>query len=93
VEAPRALIGRILDRLDLTPNESKACEVSTLKESFRFLGFEIHIREDRNKGSVYPYVRPTKKAMTKIRGEVTRLTRRHFPPVPLEGAEVFKSSL
>jgi group II intron reverse transcriptase/maturase len=81
--APRALIVRILDRLDLTLNETKTREVHALEESFNFLGFEIGMKKNWKTGGLYPHVQPSRKSLGKIKGEVTRLTRRQMTPVPL----------
>jgi RNA-directed DNA polymerase len=81
--APRALIVRILDRLDLTLNETKTREVNALEESFNFLGFEIGMKKNWKTGRLYPHVQPSRKSLGKIKGEVTRLARRQMTPVPL----------
>ena len=81
--APRALIVRILDRLDLTLNETKTREVNAKEESFNFLGFEIGMKKNWKTGTLYPHVQPSRKSLGKIKGEITRLTRRQMTPVPL----------
>lgn len=83
VDAPLARIRHILDRLDLTLNESKTHIVDARQDSFTFLGFELRVRKGRKTGKRYAHVCPSPKSLTKIKGRIKQLTTRNRTPIPL----------
>lgn len=83
VEAPLATVRRVLDRLDLTLNESKTRIVDARKESFTFLGFEIRVSKSWRSGKSYPHVCPAPKSLAKIKERIKQQTDRRLTPVPL----------
>ncbi len=84
VEAPLAAVRHVLDRLDLTLNESKTHIVDARQESFIFLGFEIGVSKSWRSGKSYPHVCPAPKSLAKIKERITQLTARERTPIPLE---------
>lgn len=54
VDVPLAMVRQVLDRLDLTLNESKTRIVDARKESFNFLGFAIRVSKSWKSGKSYP---------------------------------------
>jgi RNA-directed DNA polymerase len=84
VDAPLARIRHILDRLDLTLNESKTHIVDARQDSFNFLGFEIKVSKSWKSGKRYAHVCPAPKSLAKIKERVTRLTARERTTIPLE---------
>ena len=75
VATPLATIRRILERLELTLNESKTRVVDANVEPFRFLGFELKTQLSA-KGVRYPYIEPSDKAVAKIKGRLCDITAR-----------------
>jgi group II intron reverse transcriptase/maturase len=75
---------QILERLELSLNETKTKIVNAHKEKFDFLGFSIWMGESRRTGKVYPHVQPLKKALQKIKDRLTELTKRARTIMPLE---------
>ncbi|MCF6266667.1 MAG: group II intron reverse transcriptase/maturase, partial [Desulfuromusa sp.] len=65
-EQPMALLQHVMGRLDLTLNE-----VNTYEERFDFLGFEIRMGKSQRTGKYYSHVQPSKKAIEKIKDQVT----------------------
>ena len=84
VDAPLAAVQHVLDRLDLTLNESKTHIVDARQESFNFLGFEIRVSKGLKSGKSYPHVCPAPKSLAKIKERITQLTGRERTPIPLE---------
>jgi RNA-directed DNA polymerase len=84
VDAPLARIRYILDRLDLTLNETKTHIVDARQDSFNFLGFAIRLRKGRKTGKRYTHVCPSAKSLAKIKGRIKQLTARERTPIPLE---------
>ena len=84
VGAPLARIRYILDRLDLTLNESKTHVVDARQDSFNFLGFEIRVSKGRKSGKRYAHVCPSPKSLAKIKERMKQLTTRNRTPIPLE---------
>ncbi|PIX55237.1 MAG: group II intron reverse transcriptase/maturase [Zetaproteobacteria bacterium CG_4_9_14_3_um_filter_54_145] len=72
----------ILDRLELTLNETKTKVVNAWDESFGFLGFEVRMNLGRS-GKAYPHIQPSKSAVKRINAKVTALTQRNLTPIPL----------
>lgn len=84
VDAPLARIRHVLDRLDLTLNESKTHIVDARQESFNFLGFEIKVSKSWKTGKRYAHVGPAPKSLAKIKERVKQLTTRERTPIPLD---------
>ena len=83
-DEPVAMVRRVLDRLDLTLNETKTRIVDARKESFNFLGFEIRVSKSWRSGGQYPHVCPAAKAFAKIKERMKQQTDRRLTPVPLK---------
>ncbi len=71
-----AVLRQILERLELTLNETKTKRVNAYEGKFDFLGFEIWIGKSRRTGNHYAHVQPSKKSLKTIKDRVTTLTRR-----------------
>ena len=78
------VLRQILERLELTLNETKTKTVNAYKEKFDFLGFSIWMGKSRKTGNSYPHVQPSKKALQAIKDRVTALTKRERTVKPLE---------
>lgn len=78
------VLRQILERLELTLNETKTKTVNAYKEKFDFLGFSIWMGKSRKTGNNYPHVQPSKKALQAIKDRVTVLTKRERTVKPLE---------
>ena len=83
-DAPLAAVRHVLDRLDLTLNESKTRIVDARQESFIFLGFEIRMSKSRRSGKRYTHICPAAKSLAKIKERITQMTGRERTPIPLE---------
>ena len=79
-----AVLGQILERLELTLNAEKTKIVNAFKGRFDFLGFAIWMGKSRTTGNYYPHVQPSKKSLRVIKDRVTDLTRRVRTAKPLE---------
>lgn len=84
VDTPLAAVRHVLERLDLTLNESKTHIVDARQESFNFLGFEIRVSKGLKTGKSYPHVCPAAKSLAKIKERTTQMTARELTPIPLE---------
>jgi len=84
VEAPMAAVRQVLNRLDLTLNETKTRVVDAKQESFNFLGFAIGVSKSLKDGRRYSRVCPALKSLAKIKDRITQLTVRNRTAVPLE---------
>ena len=84
VDAPLAAIRHIMQRLDLTLNETKTHIVDAKQESFNFLGFEIRVSKGLKSGKEYPHVSPAPKSLAKVKQRIKQLTARERTPIPLE---------
>jgi group II intron reverse transcriptase/maturase len=75
-------IKAVLGELGLSLNESKTKVVDAREEEFNFLGFTIGIKRSIRTGKAFPLIRPSKKAMKRIRAEIKTLTsaRKHAVP-------------
>jgi hypothetical protein len=78
-----AVVRQVLERLGFALNESKTRMVNARKEGFTFLGFKIRMGRSRRTGRLYPLVQPSRKALKKIKADVTALTLRRMTPMPL----------
>lgn len=85
VEEPLSIIRYVLERLDLRLNETKTHIVDAKEAAFDFLGFTIQMSRGVRSGKPYPSVRPSDKAVQKIKTRLTELTRRELTCIPLEG--------
>ena len=74
----------VLDRLGLSLNEAKTHIVDARAASFDFLGFTIQMSRGAKSGKPYPNVRPSDKAVKKIKTRLTDLTQRELTCIPLE---------
>ena len=83
-EAPLAAVQHVLDRLDLTLNESKTRIVDARQESFNFLGFAIGMSKSWKTGKSFTHICPAPKSLVKIKDRITQLTARERTPIPLE---------
>lgn len=84
VNAPLAVVRQVLERLDLTLNESKTRMVDARQESFIFLGFEIRVSKSWKSGKSYQHICPAPKSLAKIKERITRLTARERTPIPIK---------
>ena len=80
---PLNVVRYVLDRLGLSLNETKTHIVDANRASFNFLGFTIQMSRGFKSGKPYPNVRPTDKAVEKIKTRLTELTRRDLTCIPL----------
>jgi hypothetical protein len=72
---PLAMLRHILDRLELTLNETKTKVVNAWDESFDFFGFEVRMILSR-RGKAYPHIQPSKRSVKRINAKLTELTAR-----------------
>jgi len=84
VDAPLATVRHVLDRLDLTLNETKTKIVDAEHGSFNFLGFEIRVSKSWRTGKSFPYICPAPKSLAKIKDRITLLTARERTPQSIE---------
>jgi len=84
VDQPLDAVRHVLDRLDLTLNESKTRIVDARQESFNFLGFAIRVSKGLKTGKSYPHVCPAPKSLVKIKDRIAQMTARERTPISLE---------
>lgn len=86
-------VRKVVERLGLRINEGKTRRVDAWQEAFTFLGFELKMRQSPRTGKYFPMVRPSARAMKRVRGAIKeRTTRRHHNRPPEEViAEVNRS--
>jgi len=84
VEEPLKVVRQVLDRLDLSLNETKTHIVDATEASFDFLGFTLQMSRGAKSGKPYPNVRPSDKSVKKIKARLTELTQRKLTCIPLE---------
>ena len=82
-EAPMQVLRYVLERLDLSLNESKTRVVDAREESFDFLGFCFHRRRSHKSNKLYPHVEPSKRSIQRIKDRTKQLTDRRCTPIPL----------
>ena len=82
-EVPMQALRAVLDRLELTLNETKTRIVDARREGFDFLGFRFQLRRSRRSGKHYPHVEPSTRAIQRIKDRTRELTDRRRSPVPL----------
>jgi RNA-directed DNA polymerase len=84
VEEPLQVVRQVLERLGLTLNEAKTHIVDANTAGFNFLGFTIQMGRGAKSGKPYPLVRPSDKAVKKIKARLTELTQRELTCIPLD---------
>ncbi|MDP2751829.1 MAG: group II intron reverse transcriptase/maturase [Rhodocyclaceae bacterium] len=83
-QKPLDYIKWILERLELTLNETKTKIVDAKETSFRFLGFDLQMNVSEKKGTLYPYIEASEKAVEKIKARLSELTDRTQTWRPIE---------
>lgn len=83
VDEPLKAVRHVLERLDLSLNEAKTHIVDATEASFDFLGFTVQMSRGAKTGKPYPNVRPSDKALKKIKARLTERTRRELTVIPL----------
>jgi RNA-directed DNA polymerase len=83
VEEPLNAVRHVLERLGLSLNETKTHTVDAREAGFDFLGFTIQMSLGAKSGKPYPNVRPSDKAVKKIKARLTALTQRELTCIPL----------
>lgn len=78
------VLRQILERLELTLNETKTKIVNAFNGKFDFLGFSIWMGKGRKTRNYYPHVQPSKKSVQTIKDRVTNLTRRERTIMPFD---------
>ncbi len=76
-------VKRAIGHLGLSLNEAKT-RVVEASSGFNFLGFNIKMVKNPKTGKTFPLVRPSKKALKHIRGEIRGLTGRDRLALPEE---------
>ena len=84
VEEPLKVVRHVLGQLDLTLNEAKTHIVDAAEAGFDFLGFTIQMSPSAKTGKPRPNVRPSAKAVRKIKARLTALTRREQTCISLD---------
>ena len=82
-QSPLAHMKWILDRLELTLNESKTKIVDAKAASFLFLGFDLRTNLSA-KGTRYPYIEASAKSVEKIKTRLNEITGRTQTWRPIE---------
>jgi RNA-directed DNA polymerase len=77
-------IRMVLAGLRLRLNEEKTRVVDAREGSFNFLGFTVQAVKSPKTGKTFPLIRPSKKAVAKIKGEIKALTCRRNLALPTE---------
>src|SRR4030042_3195044 len=70
--------------LRLRLNEEKTRGVEGRERSFNFLGFTVQVARSPKTGKTFPLIRPSKKAMAKVKAEIRALTCRRNLALPTE---------
>jgi len=83
-ERPMMILRQILERLELTLNETKTHTVNAFEGKCDFLGFTIWMGKSSKTGNHYPHVQPSKKSLQNIKDRVTSLTKRNRTMAPIE---------
>jgi group II intron reverse transcriptase/maturase len=77
-------IKMVLSDMGLRLNEDKTMVVDTTRECFDFLGFTCTILNNPKSGKRFPFIRPSKKALQRIRTEIKHHTSRRNYRLPTE---------
>jgi RNA-directed DNA polymerase len=75
-------IKKVLRELGLEMNESKTRVIDAREGSFNFLGFTVRVVKHRQTGRRFPLIRPSQKALTRIKGEIKQRTGRNTLALP-----------
>lgn len=82
-DTPFTLLKTILNKLELQLNEDKTEIKDALKETFKFLGFQIGMVKSQQEGKYFPLVEPSAKSMKSVKQKIKFYTRREMNPVPI----------
>lgn len=77
-------IKMVLAGLRLRLNEEKTRVIDAREESFNFLGFTVQVARNPKTGKFFPLIRPSKKAMARVKAEIRALTCRRSLALPTE---------
>ena len=83
VATPLHIVREILGKLELELNESKTKIVDANKDRFRFLGFELKMNVGL-KGVPYPHIKPSDKAVEKVKTRISEITARNQTWRPMD---------
>ena len=74
----------VLDHLSLSLNNEKTRIIEARQDGFNFLGFAIRLVKNPKTGKTFPLIRPSQKAMKRIRAEIRQLTGKRNHTLPEE---------
>jgi len=74
----------VLAGLRLRLNEEKTRVVDAREQSFHFLGFTVRVVKSCKTGKFFPLMRPSEKAMARVKAEIRALTCRRSHALPTE---------
>jgi RNA-directed DNA polymerase len=74
----------VLDHLSLSLNNEKTRIIEAKQDGFNFLGFAIRLVKNPKTGKRFPLIRPSQKAMKRIRAEIRELTGKRNHTLPEE---------
>ncbi len=77
-------IQNTLGHLGLALNPEKTRVVDARQEGFDFLGFAVEVRRNPRTGKRFPLIRPSTKALRRIKAEIKNLTCRRTLALPKE---------
>jgi len=77
-------IEAVLDYLSLSLNTEKTRIIEAKRDGFNFLGFAIRMVKNPKTGKRFPLIRPSQKAMKRIRAEIRQLTGKRNHTLPEE---------
>ena len=77
-------IEAVLDYLSLSLNTEKTRIIEAKRDGFNFLGFAIRMVKNPKTGKTFPMIRPSQRAMKRIRAEIRQLTGKRNHTLPEE---------
>ena len=77
-------IQNVLGHLGLSLNAEKTRVLDSRQEGFNFLGFTVEVRRSPRTRRNFPYIRPSRKALARIKAECKNLTCRRTLALPTE---------
>jgi RNA-directed DNA polymerase len=77
-------IKTVLGHLSLSLNTEKTRIIEANQEGFNFLGFAVRLVKNPKTGKKFPLIRPSQKAMKRIRVEIRQLTCKRNHTLPEE---------
>ena len=77
-------IKAVLGNLSLSLNTEKTRVIEAKQDGFNFLGFAIRLVKNPKTGKTFPLIRPSQKAMKRIRAEIRQLTCKRNHTLPEE---------